>query len=164
MKDKKHKPPSRKRYEENYPNWTARMPCEWHKDYDLYEKKLGFSRREFMAAALNKIKIDYSKVHEEGYNQGFKIGDKQGSERGYKEGENVGIKKGREIGLKEGKEIGKQKGILIGFEQGRECHMVWVYCSDCRQLEYALPNTGLHHDLIDFLLYYGWRCSNCRND
>ena len=83
----RHKPPSRIRYEMKNPVFSIRMPQEFHEDFKAFAKKLGLSRRKFMAIALKKQKADYSKVYNKGYNEGF--------DDGYKEGHRVGNNKGK---------------------------------------------------------------------
>lgn len=71
----KHKPPSRMRYEQNYPVWSVRMPKEWHMDVNTFLKDSNQSRREFMGKALGNQKRGYKRAYakgcEEGYEEGY---------------------------------------------------------------------------------------------
>jgi len=74
MKNKKHKPPSRERYEKKYPVWSVRMPQEWIEDAELLLKDTEQSRRDFMGIALRKQKADYTDADENGFEEGKSFG------------------------------------------------------------------------------------------
>jgi flagellar biosynthesis/type III secretory pathway protein FliH len=78
----KHKPPSRIRYEKKNPVFSIRMPQEWHDQFKTLAEELGLSRREFMAAAIEKQKTNYERAHNQGYNKGHNIGHNAGYEKG----------------------------------------------------------------------------------
>ena len=152
-KGAKHKPESRKRYEKKYPNWTVRMPLQWHKDYETYVKKLGLSRREFMGVALEKIKLDYEQIKTQSFNKGFAVGRKQGHQEGYAEGENIGYKKGREDGFEEGKKI--------GIDQGTSDCTIWYFCVLCGEPIYVKPGSEEHKMIINFFNHYTRAHTKC---
>ena len=87
MKKRKHKPPSRERYEKKYPVWPVRMPQEWIKKVELILKDTGQSRRDFMGVSLGKQKADNTKAREEGFKEGVSFGMKIGDNHGYKNAE-----------------------------------------------------------------------------
>ena len=78
----RHKPPSRIKYEKKNPVFSIRMPQEFHDEFQTLAEELGMSRREFMAVALKKQKINYKRAHNQGYNKGYNIGHKAGYEKG----------------------------------------------------------------------------------
>ena len=84
MNGKKHKTPSRDRYEKKYPVWSVRMPQEWINEVELILKDTGQSRRDFMGIALRKQKADYTQAWEKGNDEGKTFGIKIGKKHGYK--------------------------------------------------------------------------------
>ena len=76
MVNKKHKPPSRIRYEKKYPVWSVRMPKEWIREVELTLKDTGQSRREFMEIALEKQAANFERF----INKWFKAGVAKGKE------------------------------------------------------------------------------------
>ena len=146
----KHKPPSRERYEKNNPNWTVRMPLQWHEDYEKYVNRFGLSRRDFMGASLKKIKLDYEQVKTQSFNQGVAVGRKQGYDQGHNEG------------YVKGKEEGRQEGRVEGYKLAEKCWKIELCCPGCGEIEEVLANSLTYQMLIDFLYYYGWMCRNCQ--
>lgn len=88
MEEKKNKPPSRGRYEESNPNWTARLPIELKNELTSFLQYSDQSRREFIAIALEKQKANYKRVHTKGYTEGYDHGHENGHNEGYKKGMN----------------------------------------------------------------------------
>ena len=84
MKNKKHIPPSRERYEKKYPVWSVRMPKEWIEEVERYLRGTRQSRRDFMGISLEKQKTDFSKALEEEFEEGKMFGIELGKEEGYK--------------------------------------------------------------------------------
>ncbi|UCF13612.1 MAG: hypothetical protein JSW06_04965 [Thermoplasmatales archaeon] len=72
--EKKGKPPSREKYEANYPNWTVRMPKEWHVVTEVFLRESNLSRRQFIGIALKIQKINFERVRWQGWNDGYSIG------------------------------------------------------------------------------------------
>ena len=64
------------------PVFSIRMPQEFHDEFQTLAEELGMSRREFMAVALKKQKINYKRAHNQGYNKGYNIGHKAVYEKG----------------------------------------------------------------------------------
>lgn len=62
---KKHKPPSRIRYEENNPVFSVRMPLQWHNELDTYLEDTGQSKRDFLGIALGKQTQNYGTLRKE---------------------------------------------------------------------------------------------------
>jgi len=151
----KHKPESRKKYEKNNPNWTVRMPLSWHEEYEIYVKKFGLSRREFMGVSLEKIKLNFEQIRTQAYNEGFAVGRKQGHQEGYAEGETTGYNKGREEGFAEGKHV--------GIDQGKGEWGIWYLCCICGGFIYVKPNSEEHNEIVDFFDYRGWAHLDCAN-
>jgi len=77
MQQKKKKPPSREKYEENNPNWTARLSVELKDEITTYLENSEQRRRDFMAIALKKQVADYEQARTQGYNDGYANGYKQ---------------------------------------------------------------------------------------
>jgi len=88
MVKKRHKPPSRKRYEERNPNWTARLPVELKDEITAYLENSRQSRRVFMAISLGKQKADYQNAYNQGYNEGHNAGYERGKIEGHNSGMN----------------------------------------------------------------------------
>lgn len=153
MSEKKHKPPSRRKYEESNPNWTVRMPLSWHKDYDLYVAKCGLSRKNFMGVSLEKIMLTYEQVRTQAYNEGFAAGHKQGSIDGYSEGERMGYNKGRQEGFEEGKQV--------GIDLGKSMWAIWYPCLICGRPVFITPLSEEHYLISDFFIDHGWAHLDC---
>ena len=64
---KKHKPPSRERYEQNNPNWTVRLTLFLFDALQAFLETSDLSRRDFIAIALKKQEMDYENAHSEGF-------------------------------------------------------------------------------------------------
>jgi flagellar biosynthesis/type III secretory pathway protein FliH len=93
MKRKKHKPPSRERYEKNNPVWSVRMPKELIETLEAELKLNGQSKREFIGVALKKQMLNVEEIrvtsrkkgYDQGYEKGYQDGDKKGYDRGMNE-------------------------------------------------------------------------------
>ena len=92
MNGKRHKPPSRIRYENNNPVFSVRMPKAWHDRLNQMLEASNQSRKDFLAQALG-IKTgnsepmkqqDFIKGYKEGYKEGYKNGRKFGHDEGKK--------------------------------------------------------------------------------
>ena len=119
------KPPSRKRYEGNNPNWTARLPVELRDEITALLMNTGQSRRDFMVISLKKQVADYEIARMQGYNKGFDSGYKKGHDEGYEEGEERGYIKGHHEGYVKGEKEGYIDGHNIGFSKGRQVGNLW---------------------------------------
>jgi flagellar biosynthesis/type III secretory pathway protein FliH len=151
----RHKPPSRIKYEKNNPNWTVRMPLLWHKDYEIYVKRLGLCRRDFMGVSLEKIKLNYEQARNQGYKDGYANGYKKGRDEGYAEGESVGYQNGHEKGFSEGEQV--------GYDQGASDCSIWCYCCICGEPIYVKPDSEEHKAVIDFFDDQSWAHLECAN-
>ena len=120
MNVKKHKPPSRERYEEKNPNWTVRMPKDLHDALNAFLKDSNQSRRDFMGIALRKQNANFVRMRVQGYKEGHQIGHNKGYKEGYQHGEAAGYQKGYQEGLEKGEKIGIEKGEIIGLEKGKD--------------------------------------------
>lgn len=78
MEKNKHKPPSRKRYEKNYPVWSVRMSKEWIGEMELLLENTEQSRRDFLGVALKKQKVNYKRAYTRWYNRGYYEGYDKG--------------------------------------------------------------------------------------
>ena len=74
MAKKRHKPPSRIRYEKTHPVISVRMPKKWIDDLDAYLDEQGLSRGDFYRISLGKQKANYRRAYIQGYNKGYNIG------------------------------------------------------------------------------------------
>ncbi len=161
---KKHVSPSREKYEKNHPNWTVRMPLQWHEDYKRYVTRLGLSRRDFMGVGLKKIKLDYEKVrtqgyntgHDDGYKQGHEVGFEKGKEVGYNNGDQQGYERGRREGIAEGILQGRYQGDKEGYARSLEEWRIWYFCPRCHEMLFVTPYSVIHNDIIGFLMSRGW--------
>jgi len=108
MMGKKHKPPSRERYEQNNPNWTVRLTLFLFDALQTFLEKSGLSRRDFIAIALKKQEMDYERIRTEGYNEGIT------------DGEIEGYNKGKSDGFIDGKQVGYEEGHQIGYSEGHD--------------------------------------------
>ena len=165
---KKGKPPSRDRYEKNFPNWTVRMPKEWHVVTEVFLKESNLSRREFMAIALEKQKMNFESVRWQGWGDGYGIGYGQGERVGGALGQKAGYENGYEVGLnegdKQGYERGRREGILQGryqgdnegYARGQDEWRIWSFCPSCGEVLFIPPNSEIHEDIIRFLMDHGW--------
>jgi len=125
---KKHKAPSRERYEKNNPNWTVRLTLNLYITLQEFLKKTGYSRRSFIRMALRKMEMNVERVRYEGYTEGLSDGEESGYEtgsskgfnRGWQQGYNEGQKKGIEEGYTTGYSEGFKRGKKEGFDEGAE--------------------------------------------
>jgi len=126
MKEDKHKPPSRKTYEENNPVWSVRMPKEWIDELEAELKANGQIRRDFLDVALKKQTLNAEKIRviwrKKGYNQGYERGNQDGYNKGY----NIGMND----------------------------WAIWVYCYNCLQPVFIKPNSEDHNKIIDQMKGY----------
>ncbi|KYK21509.1 hypothetical protein AYK25_03430 [Thermoplasmatales archaeon SM1-50] len=78
MTKKRHKPPSRIRYQENNPTVSVRMPRAWKEEFNKYLKETHLTAGDFFRIAFRKQKKNYKKVrsevHQNGLNEGFHNG------------------------------------------------------------------------------------------
>lgn len=172
MNVKKHKPPSRERYEEKNPNWTVRMPKELHDVLNAFLKDSNQSRRDFMAIALEKQELNFKRAYTQGYNEGHNIGHTQGQQVGHAKGHETGYAKGYKVGYKDGDkqgyERGRREGIAEGILQGRSQGIeegyarcldewrIWYFCAFCDERMPIKPGSNVHQALIELLRYYRW--------
>ena len=150
---KKHKSPSRKKYEENNPNFTVRMPLEWHEDFDRYITRNGLSRRDFMGVSLLKIRFDFKKVRDQAYKEGHTNGHKMGDEEGYTRGYAEGQERGRREGYVEGAEY--------MYKKMKDQNKLWYYCAVCNEIKFIEPNSPEHKFIIDMMRVHGWKHPGC---
>lgn len=174
---KKHKPPSRIKYEENNPNWTVRLTRFLFEALQAFLEKSNLSRRDFIAIALKKQKMDYEKIITEGYNDGFAKGEESGYKTGLSDGYNNGWQQGFNDGQKKGIDEGYHKGFVEGLENGKkegynegaeeiyekmkDQNRLWYYCAVCGDQIFIEPNSPEHHFIIDMMRYHGWGHSGC---
>lgn len=118
MIKKKHKPPSRKRYEQNNPNWTVRMPIELHDALEAFLRDSNQSRRDFMAIAFEKQKVNFESVRWQGYANGYSVGYAQGERVGNALGQKAGYENGYAVGFNEGDKQGYERGRREGIDEG----------------------------------------------
>lgn len=172
MIKKKHKPPSRERYEQNNPNWTVRMPIALHDALEVFLEGSDQSRRDFMAIALEKQKVNFESVrwqgyatgHSVGYGQGERVGGALGQKAGYENGYAVGLNEGDKQGYERGRREGIADGILQGryqgdnegYARGRDEWRIWSFCPSCHGVLFIPPNSEIHDDIIRFLMDHGW--------
>ena len=177
MMGKKHKPPSRERYEQNNPNWTVRLTLFLFDALQTFLEKSGLSRRDFMAIALEKQEMDYENAHSEGFAEGFDAGKKNGYEtgssdgfdNGWQQGYNDGQKKGNEEGYTTGYSEGLKRGKKEGFDEGAEYiheqtkdqNKIWHYCAVCGEPIVIKPDSSEHRFIIDMARFNGWKHSGC---
>ena len=177
MIKKKHKPPSRERYEQNNPNWTVRMPIALHDALEAFLEGSDQSRRDFMAIALEKQEMDYERIRTEGYNEGITDGEIEGYNKGksdgfidgkqvgYEEGHQIGYSEGHDQGYSEGYAEGKKKGFDEGgeylHEQIKDLNKIWYYCVVCGEPIVIKPNSPEHHFIIAMMRYNGWAHPEC---
>lgn len=126
MEKNKHKPPSRKRYEKNYPVWSVRMPKEWINEVKVILESTEQSRRDFLGVALKKQKFNHEKAKEKWDTEGYDKGYKEGHENGYNEGHNKGMND----------------------------WAIWVYCCNCWKPFFVKPNSDDHKEIIDQMKGY----------
>ncbi|UCD13481.1 MAG: hypothetical protein JSW60_07980 [Thermoplasmatales archaeon] len=169
---KTHKPPSREKYEANYPNWTVRMPKEWHVVTEVFLRESNLSRRQFMGIALKIQKIDFERVRWQGWNDGYSIGYGQGERVGSALGQKAGYENGYEVGFNEGDKQGYERGRIEGIAEGilQGCYQgdnegydrclkdwrIWSFCPSCHGVLFIPPNSEIHDDIIGFLMSRGW--------
>ncbi len=174
---KKHKPPSRERYEQNNPNWTVRLTLFLFDALQAFLEESDQSRREFIAIALEKQEMDYENAHSEGFIEGFDAGKKNGYETGssegfdksWQQGYHDGQKKGNEEGyttgysegLKRGKKEGYDEGAEYIYEKTKDQSKLWYYCVVCGEIIFIEPNSPEHHLIIDMMRHHGWKHSGC---
>jgi len=175
----KHKPPSRVKYEENNPNWTARLTLFLFDALQAFLEESGLSRREFMAIALGKQKADYERVSNESYSMGiidgekngYNMGESNGYSNGWQQGFIAGEKKGNEDGYQKGYAEGLKRGKKEGFDEGAEYiheqtkdqNKIWYYCTVCGEPISIKPNSPAHHFIIDMMRFNGWKHPGCAN-
>jgi hypothetical protein len=106
---KTHKSPYRIRYEEEYPNFTTRMPKEWHSALKNLRKRTGLSNRQIVGNAVGKITFHFDEAIKQGENQGYK--------KGFSEGKQQKCMEAYERGKQDGIIIGEQQGFSMGYEQ-----------------------------------------------
>ena len=121
MGEKKHKPPSRIKYEKNNPVWSVRLTKELYAVLNKFLRKSMQSRRKFVAIALKKQYVDYSKIRDQAYNKG----SNNGYERGYEKGKND------------------------GYNKGMNQWAIWVYCYNCWKEIFIKPNSKDHKEVIE---------------
>ena len=174
---KKHKPPSRERYEQNNPNWTVRLTLFLFDALQAFLEKSGLSRRDFMAIALEKQEMNFDRVSNEWYNKGIIYGEIEGYNKGksdgfidgkqvgYEEGHQIGYSEGHDQGYSEGYAEGKKKGFDEGgeylHEQTKDQNKIWHYCAVCGEPIVIKPNSPAHHYIIDMMRYNGWGHPEC---
>ncbi|KYK23249.1 hypothetical protein AYK25_10220 [Thermoplasmatales archaeon SM1-50] len=86
MNGKKHKTPSRMRYENNNPVFSVRMPKAWHDKLNKHLKDTGQSRKDFLGIALGIKAENYEhkfvQWYDMGYNKGYQFGRDKGLDEG----------------------------------------------------------------------------------
>jgi len=133
MKKKKHKPPSRIRYEKKNPVFSIRMPQEFHDEFKTLAEDLGLSRRELMAIFLKKQKANYHRAYMHGDKEGYRIGYN----------------------------VGCEKGNTEGYKKGMNDWAIWGYCVNCGKAAYITPNSDIHMAIIEFLKERGFAHIKC---
>lgn len=86
MNGKKHKPPSRIRYEDNNPVFSVRMPKEWHDRLNKLLEDACQSRKDFLGIALGKHQPNYEQLKNHWYEEGYKEGSQSGKNEGLAKG------------------------------------------------------------------------------
>ena len=174
---KKHKAPSRVKYERNNPNWTARLTLNLYNALQEFLKKTGYSRRSFIRMALGKMKMNFERVWDEGYTEGFsdgeesgyEVGSSEGYDNGWQQGFTAGQKKGNEEGYNKGYVEGLKRGKMEGFDEGAEYiheqtkdqNKLWYYCVVCRESIVIKPDSIEHRFIIDMARFNGWKHPGC---
>jgi flagellar biosynthesis/type III secretory pathway protein FliH len=174
---KKHKPPSRIKYEKNNPNWTVRLTKFLFDILQDFLEKSNLSRRDFIAIALKKQEMDYERIITEWYNDGFAEGEKsgyktgsndgynKGCQQGFIDGQKKGIDEGYHKGYAEGLENGKKEGYAKGadeiYEKIKDQNKIWYYCVVCGELIFVEPNSPAHQFIIDMMISNGWKHPSC---
>ena len=176
---KKHKAPSRVKYERNNPNWTARLTLNLYNALQEFLKETGYSRRSFIRMALGKMKMNFERASNEWYNKGIIDGEIEGYNKGksdgfidgkqvgYEEGHQIGYSEGHDQGYSEGYTEGKKKGFDEGgeylHEQIKDLNKIWYYCVVCGEPIVIKPDSPAHHFIIDMMRFNGWKHSGCAN-
>lgn len=176
---KKHKPPSRERYEEGNPNWTARLTKYLFDALQVFLEKSNQSRRDFIAIALGEQEMDYERVRNEWYdkgiidgeNNGYIMGESDGFNNGWQQGFNDGQKKGNEDGYNKGYTEGLERGKKEGYDEGAEYiyekikdqNKLWYFCTFCGEPIIIEPNSDEHHFIIDMMRQNGWGHQGCNS-
>jgi flagellar biosynthesis/type III secretory pathway protein FliH len=86
MKKKKHKLPSRIKYEKNHPNVSFRIEKNLLLKLNTYLKKQKISKPDFIRIALKEKEENYDIAYNNGYKIGYEEGNKKGEEQGYDKG------------------------------------------------------------------------------
>ena len=79
MKKKRHKPPSRIRYEKNNPVISFRIKKELYNEFKAFLKDQELSIGDFFRIALKKQKATYKRADTGGYNRGYNDGKNNGA-------------------------------------------------------------------------------------
>ncbi len=121
---RKHKAPSREKYEQDNPNWTVRLTLNLFNDLQEFLIKTGYSRRGFIRMSLGKMELNFERVMNEAYIKGINDGERNGysigESDGYQKGYIDGQKKGNEEGYTTGYAEGLKRGKKEGFDEGAE--------------------------------------------
>jgi len=84
--EKKHRPPSRIRYEESHPTISFRLEKSLRDELNSFLQKNNLSKPDFIKIFLKKQKENYEAVRTDAYDKGLQDGKKSGREEGYEEG------------------------------------------------------------------------------
>lgn len=177
MMSKTHRAPSRVTYEQNYPNWTARLPIDLYVELGAFLEESDQSRREFIAIALGKQKMNFEKIWDEAYDEGKEDGERNGHSMGETDGYNNGWQQGFNDGQKKGDEDGYNRGYAEGLERGKkegyaegaefiyektkDQNKLWHYCAVCGEPIFIIPNSPAHQFIIDMMRFKGWKHLGC---
>jgi hypothetical protein len=82
MAKKRHRSPSRERYEKTHPVISVRMPKKWVDELDAYLDEQELSRGDFFRTSFGKQKANLQITHSQGYYKGYNIGYNAGYEKG----------------------------------------------------------------------------------
>ena len=85
MGKKRHKPPSRIRYEKTHPVVSFRVKDEWYDAFKAFLQEQNLSIGDFFRISYEKQKANYQKAHNQGFNKGYRIGYNAGYEKGKEE-------------------------------------------------------------------------------
>ena len=88
MGKRKHKSPSRIRYEKTHPVVSFRVKDEWKNEFKTFLQEQNLSIGDFFRISYGKQKANYQEAHDQGFDEGFKIGYNEGKTEGYKLGMN----------------------------------------------------------------------------
>ena len=82
MVKKRHKPPSRIRYEKTHPVVSFRVKDEWYDEFKAYLNENDLTIGDFFRISYGKQKANYQEAHDQGFDEGFKIGYNEGYKKG----------------------------------------------------------------------------------